>query len=422
MVFWAGYRRDVVSESQVKREVADKDHPFTADLSNKQFFCIGETMRILAAPNAFKGSLAAENAALAMEKGILAASSEIEVVRLPVADGGDSLLDILTPALGGTIFQVEVRGPLFTKHLARYCYVDELRLAIIEMAEASGLVLVPEDLRNPLNTTTYGTGELLAAALDQGAERIIVGIGGSATCDGGIGMAAALGYRFLDARGKEIPLTGGGLRSLAQIDADAVDPRLEKTILEVACDVNNPMFGQRGAAYVYGPQKGASNEQITILDQGLVHLSLLMKWQLGFDPSGLAGGGAAGGLGAGLKVFCKASLEKGIELVLDTLDFANQLKGIDLVITGEGKIDHQTCYDKAPAGVARAAKAAGVPCIAICGSLGHGLDDLHQLGLDAIFPITREPQTLAQAMDQAGELLSLATEQAVRLFLAAGTC
>jgi len=375
-------------------------------------------MRIVVAPNAFKGSMNAVEAAQAMKTGILAVIPQCDVTCVPVADGGDGLTDVMLAALGGTRVEAMVSGPRMEPLSAPFCMVPSRKLAVVEMAKASGLALLPKALHDPTLTTTTGTGELIRAAMDNGATRIIVGIGGSATCDGGIGMAAALGYRFLDETGTPVEPVGGSLGAIASIDRQNVDPRLDGVSVSVACDVTNPLTGDNGASVVYSPQKGASPEQVTRLDTGLANLARVVQLDLGVAIADMPGAGAAGGLGGGLHAFVGADLKPGIDLVIDVVGLKDAIAGADLVLTAEGRIDRQTRFNKAPAGVARTAKAAGVPCIAICGGVGDGIESLYDIGIDAVFSICSGPQTLAAAMQGADGLLARQTEQVVRTFLA----
>jgi glycerate kinase len=375
-------------------------------------------MRIVAAPNAFKGSLNAVEAAQAMKTGILAVMPRCEVTCVPVADGGDGLIEVMLAALGGTRVEAMVSGPIMEPLAAPFCMVPSRKLAVVEMAKASGLALLPKARHDPTLTTTTGTGELIRAAMDNGATRIIVGIGGSATCDGGIGMAAALGYRFLDETGTPVEPVGGSLGAIASIDRQNVDPRLDGVSVSVACDVTNPLTGDNGASVVYSPQKGASPEQVIRLDTGLANLARVVQMDLGVAIADMPGAGAAGGLGGGLHAFVGADLKPGIDLVIDVVGLKDAIAGADLVLTAEGRIDRQTRFNKAPAGVARTAKAAGVPCIAICGGVGDGIESLYDIGIDAVFSICSGPQSLAAAMQGADGLLARQTEQVVRTFLA----
>lgn len=373
-------------------------------------------MKIILAPNAFKGSMSAMQAALAMRQGVRAAFPRAEVVAVPVADGGDGLASVLIDALGGEAHVVTVRGPLGEPVQATLCLVPTMGLAAVEMATASGLALLAPQERDPTCTTTYGTGELIRAALDLGARRIAIGIGGSATNDGGIGMAAALGVRFLDAAGVTVAPVGGALGQIRRIDLGGLDPRLAGLRCEAICDVDNPLLGPRGAAQVYGPQKGGTPAQVEALDAGLAHLADLIQADLGLDVRHLPGAGAAGGLGAGLRAFLGAELRRGVDLVLDLVGLDVALPGADLVITGEGQIDFQTTFGKAPAGVAERAKARGIPCVAIAGGIGERRSDLSSIGIDAVFSLCSGPMSLEQAIQGGPVLLAAATEQVVRCF------
>jgi glycerate kinase len=375
-------------------------------------------MKIVMAPNAFKGSLTAVEAAQAMKRGALKVLPEADIVTVPVADGGDGLAEVMLAALGGESRMVSVQGPRGRGVEASFCYVPQLKLAAIEMALASGLALLPESERDPSQTTTYGTGELIAAALDLDVEHIIVGIGGSATNDGGIGMAAALGIRFLDDDGQVVDPVGGNLGNIRRIDRGGLDPRTANASFEVICDVDNPLHGPDGAAYVYGPQKGATAEQVQQLDAGLANLAQVIEHDLGMDVRHLPGAGAAGGLGAGLKAFLHAELRRGVDVVLEVVELSEKLRGADLVFTAEGQIDFQTAYGKAPAGVAQKARARGIPCIALAGSVGERIDELHKVGINAVFSLCPGPISLEKAMDQGADLLVEATQQALRCFLA----
>jgi glycerate kinase len=372
--------------------------------------------KIILAPNALKGSCTATAAAAAMTRGIARALPDAECVELPVADGGDGLAEVLTAALDGEHRRVQVTGPRFAPVDATLVWSPSRRTAVVEMALASGLALLAERERDATATTTLGTGELMRAALDLGAEHIIVGLGGSATNDGGIGMAQALGWRFLDTAGQPVKPVGGRLADIARIDGTARDPRLAQVRVEAVCDVDNPLTGPRGAAAVYGPQKGASPAQVAALDAGLDHLAALIERDLGRKIADLAGAGAAGGLGAGLVAFAEAALRPGAELVLDVLELERHLDGADLVLTAEGRIDAQTAHGKAPAAVAARAKAHGIPCIALAGSIGEGVGVLHALGIAAAFSLCRGPMTLEEAERDAAQLLADAVEQVVRAF------
>ncbi len=375
-------------------------------------------MKIVAAPNAFKGSLTAGQVAAAMETGIRRVLPDAEVVRVPVADGGDGLVEVTREALHGERRRLLVTGPRFHLVEAEFCLVPEMRLAAIEMALASGLALLAEDERNPMQTTTLGTGELIRAALDLDVERIIVGIGGSATNDGGMGMATALGVRFLDGDGRPVRPVGGSLEQVRHIDISQLDPRVGRVRFQALCDVTNPLVGPEGAARVYAPQKGASPQEVEALERGLANLARVIHADLGLDVAAMPGAGAAGGLGAGLYAFLGAELVPGIDLLLELVGLDDKLTDADLVLTGEGQIDFQTAFGKAPAGVAARARSRGIPCLALAGSVGHNLGELHQRGIDAVFSICPGPVSLDAAMRNAEDFLAATTEQALRCFLA----
>jgi glycerate 2-kinase len=329
--------------------------------------------RILVAPDSFKGSLSAADAAMAMGRGVRRALPRASVRIFPVSDGGEGFLDALVPAMGGTAIWSDVCGPLPSQRVrARWALVAKGTTAVIEMAAASGLLLVPPDERDPRVTTSFGVGELIRTALDRGVTSILVGIGGSATNDGGAGMASALGVKFLDSAGILLPGGGAALGRLARIDIDGLDARLGKTPVTVACDVTNPLTGPEGASSVFGPQKGASPEAVRILDAALRQYAEVLRETLGIDVAEVPGSGAAGGLGAGLIAFCGARLASGIDVVLDATGFNGALASSDLVQTGEGRLDSQTRSGKALAGLLRRAREAHVPVAAIAGTVEGG--------------------------------------------------
>lgn len=376
-------------------------------------------MRVIAAPNAFKGCLSANQAAEAIKRGVLKACPQSDVICVPVADGGDGLLEVAVEALHGEICEVVVKGPRMVEQSSSFGWLAATRVAVIEMASASGLALLQEEEKDPVETSTFGTGQLIRAALDKGAEKIIVGLGGSATCDGGIGMAAALGYRFLDGNGVEVHPVGKSLNSIATIDNTLAHPRLSRVVFTGVCDVTNTLTGEEGASYVYSPQKGATVEQVEQLDAGLANLAEVIVHDLGMEVRHLRGGGAAGGLGAGLHCFVGAQLEKGIDVVIDLVDLKTKMQGADLIITGEGRIDHQTRFDKAPAGVAKVAQHNKIPCIAVCGSIGDGIEELYDMGICSVFSICPGPISLAEAMADGFTLLEDRVEQVMRTYSAA---
>ena len=370
--------------------------------------------RIAIAPNGFKGTLTAAEAARCMERGLRRALPGAAFVRVPMADGGDGTAAAVVEATRGHWVRCRVSDSLARPIPSRFGLTGDGCTAIIEMATASGLVLLAPAERNPLITSTCGTGELIRAALDRGVSRLLIGIGGSATNDGGMGMARALGARFLDARGHDLPEGGGALGRLARIDVRRLDPRLREVTVEVACDVDNPLFGPRGAAQIYGPQKGATRAMVKQLDAGLKRLASIIRRDLGVAVGTLPGAGAAGGLGAGLVAFLGGRLRSGVQLVVETVDLPARLAGCNLVITGEGRLDGQTVFGKAPAGVARAAKRLGLPVIAICGALGPDAGKASAAGIDACFSALEEPMTAAELARRAPAMLERCARQVGR--------
>jgi len=374
-------------------------------------------MRIVVAPNAFKGSLSALAAAKAIGDGIRLADPDADLILVPIADGGDGTVDALVAGADGQHRVLRVRGPLTDPVDADYGVIDGGKTAVIEMAKAAGLALVPQDKRDPRVTTTYGVGELLQQAYEGGARHFIVGIGGSATNDGGAGMAQALGYHLLDAQGHELPPGGLALQNLARIHVGGVHANWNDAQVDVACDVTNPLTGPSGASAVYGPQKGATPEMVAELDAALKHFAEIIRRDLGVDVEPLPGAGAAGGLGAGLVAFTGARLRPGAEMVLEALKLDDRIKGADLVITGEGRLDSQTArFGKGPAAVARHARKAGIPVVALAG----GIADEAELALlfDGLEATVVEPCTLEDAIAQAEPLLLRAANRVMRLLLA----
>ena len=372
-------------------------------------------MRIVIAPDSFKGSLSALAVAAAMERGVRSVYPDAEVVKVPVADGGEGTVEALVEATGGELRTERVRGPLGEPVEARWGVLGDRRTAVVEMAAASGLPLVPRERRDPRVTSTFGTGELLRAALDAGLRRAVVGIGGSATNDGGAGMARALGVRFMDAFGAELPEGGASLARLARIDVAGLDPRLSAAEILVACDVDNPLTGPRGASAVYGPQKGATPDMVAELDGALRRYAEVAREATSRDVASLPGAGAAGGLGAGLLFFTPARLRPGVEIVLEATGFEERVRGADLVLTGEGRTDFQTAMGKAPVGVAAAAKRHGVPVVCLSGGLGPGADDVLAKGIDALASAVPGPMTLEEAMAGGAALVEAAVTRACRL-------
>lgn len=375
-------------------------------------------MKIVVAPNAFKDSLTAEQAAQAISRGIARALPEAKTVHVPIADGGDGLFNVFNTVFGGEAISQTVTGPLFNKMEAQYLYIPSSNTAVIEMARASGLALLKQEERNARAATTFGTGELALAAAKKGVAHLIIGIGGSATNDGGIGFAAALGVRFLDADGREVRPIGENLGAIRRIDMSGLKIDPATITCEAVCDVDNPLCGPRGAAAVFGPQKGASPEDVKFLDAGLANLAACVKRDLGKDMALMPGAGAAGGLGFGLASFVGASLRPGVEVVLDMVGIDRELADADLAITAEGRIDFQTAFGKGPAGVGGRAKKFGVPCLAIGGGVQGDIANLHDIGIDACFSLCDGPMSLADAMKNGADLLAKAAEQAFRAFLA----
>lgn len=376
-------------------------------------------MRVLAAPNALKGSLLASEVAKAMARGVLRADPDTTVDQAPVADGGDGLEDVLGRALHAERFETEVIGPLGAEVMAPWSWLEDEKTAILEMAKTSGLALLAQTERDALRATTYGFGQLIEAALDRGARRILLGIGGSATTDGGAGMAKALGVRFLDARGAELAGTGGAvLRALGCVEVSGLDSRIADTTFEIACDVDNPLLGPRGAAPVFAPQKGASEEDVEALERALTHYADVVEQDLKVSVRDIPGAGAAGGVGFGLVAFLGGKLRPGTNIVFEQIRLEARMGDADLVLTAEGRLDSQTRFGKAPAAVARLAHRLGVPCVAVAGSIGDGIEDLHDMGLSAAFASAHEPMTVDESMARADELIARTTEQVVRLFIA----
>ena len=375
-------------------------------------------MKIVIAPQSFKDSIPALAAAEAIERGVRAAAPEAETVLVPVADGGDGTLDALVDSTGGQVFRNTVTGPLSRPLKAKWGVMGDGQTAVVEMALASGLALVPPRRRDPRVTTTRGTGEIIKEALDRGFSRIIVGLGGSATNDGGAGMAAALGVHFWDAQDRPLPAGGAALAQLARIDASGLHPGLSSSVIVGATDVTNPLCGPTGASAIYGPQKGASPEMVAELDAALENFARVVSRNLGRDVADRPGAGAAGGLGAGLMVFAGAQLRSGIDMVCEVLQFDSHLEGADLVITGEGQADRSTIYDKAPMGVARRALARGVPTVLLAGSLGPGYEELYEHGLAGVVCIADRPMGLQQSLKRTAELLEAAARRTLRLLQA----
>jgi len=375
---------------------------------------VSEPRLVIVAPDSFKGSLSALQAALAMERGVREAWPDARVVKVPIADGGEGTVEALVAATAGRYETCTVRGPLGRPVEARWGVLGDGRTAVIEMAAASGITLVPEGRRDPRVASTFGTGQLIRAALDAGFRHLVIGIGGSATNDGGSGMAKALGVRFVDGRGDTLPEGGAALARVAAIDLGGVDARLAETEILVACDVDNPLAGPRGASAVFGPQKGATPAVVAELDAALERYARVATQATGRDVARHPGAGAAGGLGAGLLFFTPARLVPGIDLVLDSTRFDDQVRGASLVIVGEGRTDHQTSMGKAPVGVARVAARHGVPVLLVSGSLGPGAEQVLAQGIGRIVQAAPAELPLQEAMARASELLQAAVAASLR--------
>ncbi|ATM88386.1 MULTISPECIES: glycerate kinase [Yersinia] len=360
-------------------------------------------MKIVIAPDSYKESLSALDVAVQIEAGFRTQFPDAQYIKLPVADGGEGTVEAMVAATAGKIIKVDVTGPLGDNVDAFYGISGDEKCAFIEMAAASGLELVPLAQRNPLKTTSYGTGELILHALNKGVKHIIIGIGGSATNDGGAGMVQALGVKLLDKQGQQIGFGGAKLTELATIDISALDPRIEQCQIDVACDVTNPLTGSEGASAIFGPQKGATPDMITQLDEGLLHYASVINRYLDIDVDQVEGAGAAGGLGAALLAFCGATLSPGIDIVTDALGLDALVRDATFVITGEGRIDSQTIHGKVPIGVARVAKRYNKPVIGIAGSLTDDVDVVYEHGLDAVFSVIYTICTLEQALDNAAD-------------------
>ena len=372
-------------------------------------------MKIVIAPDSFKGSLTALQVAEAIEVGLRRVFPDAAIEKVPMADGGEGTVQSLVDATNGEILTTRVLDPLGNPIDAQYGVLGNGVTAVIEMAAASGLTLVPLDKRDPRVATTYGTGELIRAALAHGCRKLIIGIGGSATNDGGAGMAQALGAKLLAASGKQIEPGGGSLATLNSINLSELDPRIAETETVVACDVNNPLTGKQGASHIYGPQKGATPEMIEVLDANLAHFDKIVQRDLSKSVANVPGAGAAGGLGAGLMAFLNASLKSGIEIVTEATELSQRFADADLVITGEGQINFQTVFGKTPVGVAKVAKTHNLPVIAIAGSIADNSDGVYDAGIDAMIDIVPEPMPLETAIENATPLIETAAERAGRM-------
>lgn len=371
-------------------------------------------MKIVLAPDKFKGALTGNEFCDAAAEGIKKAFPAAEIIRLPLADGGDGTIEILTDHLQGELINVTVSDPLFRPIEASYLWLEAKKTAFIEMAEASGMKLLNSAEQNCRKTTTFGTGEFVAKAIEKGAEAIILGIGGSATNDCGIGMATALGYRFLDENGKEIQPIGENLIKIHQIDTTNVHPKLASTNIQIACDVTNPLYGENGAAYIYGPQKGASPSDVELLDNGLRNIANIIQKQFNIDLQNIEGSGAAGGMGAGTTTFLHGKLTSGIELVKSLLDFDQQIQNADWIITGEGKLDDQTFSGKTITGVIESAQQQHIPVAVFCGATDLSIEAQEKLGVQYVNAITKGASSLEDAMKHSYENLKYAVYNFVK--------
>ena len=376
-------------------------------------------MKIVIASDSFKENLTSLQVASCLEKGIKKVLPKARISKVPMADGGEVTVQALVDATGGKIVRKKVTGSDGNPVTARYGLLGDGVTGVIEMAEASGLHLVAKEDRNALTASTYGTGELIADAMKKGIKTIIIGLGGSATVDGGAGMAQALGVRFLNKSGKEITehLGGGMLKNIASIDMSQVNPLVKKTKIIIASDVTNPLAGKKGAAHVFGPQKGATLAQVKTLDENLKYFGQLIKKDLKKDVAAKAGAGAAGGLGFALMAFTRSSMKRGVDLVVKVTELEKYLKGADLVITGEGRVDFQTAFGKTPAGVAKAAKKFKVPVIAIGGALADDARGVFEHGIHGLDAAVSQPMPLEDALKNSKKYLELAGERVIRTVL-----
>tara|TARA_B110000438_G_scaffold101946_1_gene100848 strand:+ start:7900 stop:9036 length:1137 start_codon:yes stop_codon:yes gene_type:complete len=367
--------------------------------------------KILISPQEYKESLTGIEVAKAMKEGILEVNKNIEIELAPVADGGDGTLQTMVDVTNGEIISKKVKNPIDDIINSEWGKLGDNKTAVIEMAKASGLALLKDEQKSALNTSTFGTGQLFKDALDSGIKNFIVGIGGSATNDGGAGFISALGAKLLDKNDSEVKPCGANLSKISKIDLSNFDKRVSDITVNVACDVNNPMCGEHGASAIFGPQKGASNSDIKILDANLLHWSKIIKSQFNKDILNVPGSGAAGGLGGGLMAFVNAKLSSGADIILNSLDYDKKLIGVDLVIVGEGQTDKSTQFNKSPVAVAQRAKKLGIPVICISGSLGEGYLDSSSQGINAYFSIVNKPMSLDIALNNAYDLISKSTKE-----------
>ena len=368
------------------------------------------------APDSFKESMTAEQACLAMQRGIEKVIPDAKIIHVPMADGGEGTVDALVSARNGRKVSIEVSGPFTQQKVQSYLgLIENDQTAVIEMALANGIHLIEKSQRNPLLTSTLGTGEMIKAALDLGVSKIIIGLGGSVTNDAGAGMAQALGVKFLDEHGQSIVLGGGQLDQIQSIDLSELDARLKQTEIIIASDVNNPLCGENGASYVFAPQKGASPEMVKTLDQNLKQFADLVEATLNIEKQNISGAGAAGGLGFGLMAFAGAGIRSGVEIVIEETELAEKIVQADYVFTGEGGIDFQTKFGKTPFGVAQVAKRLNKPVIAFAGYVGEGIEELYDEGFTAIFGIVDGACDLQTALKNGEKNLERCSENVVKL-------
>lgn len=373
-------------------------------------------MKIVVAPDSFKDCLSAKKVAENIAKGIYSVFPNAEVIKIPISDGGEGLLDALVEPSGGRLISVSVKDPLFRNINANYGVLGDGTTAVVEMATASGLELLKENERNPLITSTFGTGQLINDALDKGCTKIIIGLGGSATNDGGVGMITALGGKFLDKEGNEIDNGGAALKNLYTIDISNLDKRLLDCEFVGACDVSNPLTGSEGASFVYGGQKGGNLSDLKLLDDSLIKYASVIKSNLGIEVNVIEGAGAAGGMGAALLAFFHAKLFRGIDLIIDALQIENSIRTADLVFTGEGKIDTQTLYGKTISGVAKVAKKHNIPVVVITGKVGDNIQEIYRHGVSAIFSIVNKPMSVEESIKNANMLIQSCVKNVLKVF------
>lgn len=374
-------------------------------------------MKIVIAPDSFKGSLTALEVASAIEEGLNQYNKDFIIEKVPMADGGEGTVESLVSLTNGEIIKVEVKDPLMREIEGFYGLLGDKKTAVIEMAAASGLPLLKQDERNPLIASTYGTGQLIKDALDRGCKKFIIGIGGSATNDGGTGMLKALGVKFLNKENKELKDGAVELNQLYKIDMTEFDKRISECEIKVACDVENPLCGENGASFIFGGQKGADKEMMKVLDENLLHYGKILESTFKTDAINVPGAGAAGGMGAAFIAVIQADLERGIDIVIRESKLSEKLQDANLVFTGEGKIDYQTKFGKTPFGVANEAKKRNIPVIALAGSIGEGTETLYELGFDGIFSIIDKPMELEDAIKNSSQLVKDATYRIINLYM-----